>query len=598
MSTFNLEQVIANLTEEEKVGYKTVCDCHQEDVLKSLKSEEAVHTFITECQNVSKTYPGGLKAYVDKYYTLIDNTMKGVNPLKGYRPELPVGKNLEFGTPEFIEMEKIGLEELQYTCFVIVAGGLGERLGYPSIKISLPSETTTNTNFINLLIENIKHITEKYGKNIPLAIMTSNQTYEPTVELLESHNYYGMKKENVSIMKQDNVPAIKDKEGHVAVTDDGHIVTKPHGHGDVHLLLNQWNLPQKWVDNGMKWVVFCQDTNGPGFHCFPSLVGVSQALDLDYNSMTVLRKPGEKVGAISHLVNPETGDNFTCNIEYNQLNSVLKDSGMGGDIAGPNGYSNYPGNINLLCIRLSTYVDILKASQGIVPEFINPKFDKVNPSLFTSPTRLECMMQDFPRLLAGSNHNNVGFVSLPRWYCFSAVKNDITKAEIQAAGTGYPESAYSGEEDMYRMYRHIIRSAGVKIDMDESRDQELVGFDGLPQMPITVIHPSCGVTAAQLQSHFGKNVEISKKSCVVFDAPDVYVENFKFDGYVVIKGVKGAKITLKDGEIKNAGAIFRTIKEEEKSSLPLGVVIRNYVLESKECREIICNEPGDYVFSN
>jgi UDP-sugar pyrophosphorylase len=35
-------------------------------------------------------------------------------------------------------MEAIGVKELENTCFVIIAGGLGERLGYSGIKLSLP----------------------------------------------------------------------------------------------------------------------------------------------------------------------------------------------------------------------------------------------------------------------------------------------------------------------------------------------------------------------------------------------------------------------------------------------------------------------------
>lgn len=42
------------------------------------------------------------------------------------------------GQPEFDEMEQAGLDELSKVCFVLIAGGLGERLGYSGIKISLP----------------------------------------------------------------------------------------------------------------------------------------------------------------------------------------------------------------------------------------------------------------------------------------------------------------------------------------------------------------------------------------------------------------------------------------------------------------------------
>ena len=42
------------------------------------------------------------------------------------------------GEAEFDEMEELGLQELSKLCFVLIAGGLGERLGFSGIKISLP----------------------------------------------------------------------------------------------------------------------------------------------------------------------------------------------------------------------------------------------------------------------------------------------------------------------------------------------------------------------------------------------------------------------------------------------------------------------------
>jgi UDP-sugar pyrophosphorylase len=36
------------------------------------------------------------------------------------------------------EMEQLGMQELEKVCFVLIAGGLGERLGYSGIKIGLP----------------------------------------------------------------------------------------------------------------------------------------------------------------------------------------------------------------------------------------------------------------------------------------------------------------------------------------------------------------------------------------------------------------------------------------------------------------------------
>jgi len=38
-------------------------------------------------------------------------------------------------------MESAGMGELSKVCFVLIAGGLGERLGYSGIKVSLPVVT-------------------------------------------------------------------------------------------------------------------------------------------------------------------------------------------------------------------------------------------------------------------------------------------------------------------------------------------------------------------------------------------------------------------------------------------------------------------------
>lgn len=52
-------------------------------------------------------------------------------------------------------MEKIGMEELTYCGYVLIAGGLGERLGYNSIKVGLPIETFTNLTYLNFYIKKI-----------------------------------------------------------------------------------------------------------------------------------------------------------------------------------------------------------------------------------------------------------------------------------------------------------------------------------------------------------------------------------------------------------------------------------------------------------
>lgn len=59
------------------------------------------------------------------------------------------------------------------------------------------------------------------------------------LSLLKQNNYYGLHPDHVTLMKQNGVPALKNSACAIATKEDGHIILKPHGHGDIHLLMNQ-----------------------------------------------------------------------------------------------------------------------------------------------------------------------------------------------------------------------------------------------------------------------------------------------------------------------------------------------------------------------
>ena len=51
-------------------------------------------------------------------------------------PSVPKGQAYKLGSKEYLKTEKEGIKELGNVGFVLVAGGLGERLGYSSgIKV-------------------------------------------------------------------------------------------------------------------------------------------------------------------------------------------------------------------------------------------------------------------------------------------------------------------------------------------------------------------------------------------------------------------------------------------------------------------------------
>ena len=88
------------------------------------------------------------ESYVSRAKDLLASSAAGTNPFDGFVPEVPAGERLTVDTDAFHGMEAKGMSEMAGACFVLVAGGLGERLGYNGIKVELPSEITTETSYV------------------------------------------------------------------------------------------------------------------------------------------------------------------------------------------------------------------------------------------------------------------------------------------------------------------------------------------------------------------------------------------------------------------------------------------------------------------
>ena len=126
----------------------------------------------------------------------------------------------------------------------------------------------------------------------------------------------------------------------------------------------------------------------------------------------------------SHKSDPEKS--LVINVEYNQLDPLLKTQGdCKGDVPDETGFSPYPGNANNIVIGMDAYAKTLRGEdQGVVVEFVNPKYKDATRTEFKKATRLECMMQDIPKLFQkemGSNVN-IGFTTFDRWFTFSPAK--------------------------------------------------------------------------------------------------------------------------------------------------------------------------------
>jgi len=484
-----------------------------------------------------------MKNYCERARKLLEDSRNNVNPFDAYKPQVPEGVFLKPGEAEFDEMEAAGLAELAKVGFVLIAGGLGERLGYSSIKVSLPvvliEEDYSYLKYYAQYVLAAKAAALEHDPSldaatffVPFAIMVSDDTHDRTVALLEKNDYFGLNKHQIDIIKQENVPALIDNSAKLAVSKDtGALLTKPHGHGDIHNMLFDTGVAAKWRDLGKEWMMFIQDTNALALKTIPSILGVSRKHNLQMNSVCVPRRPGEAMGAICRLVKEDnSGDEIVINVEYNQLDALLKAKwNKDGDVANDQGFSHFPGNTNTLVFKIPEYVENLTKTGGVIPEFVNPKYANEERTVFKSPTRLECMMQDYPKLLSSAD-SKVGFTMYEPWFCFSPVKNNVNDA-LNCHKKGLPSfSAASGEFDYFNWTNKMLEIVGVKIE----RETETTEFAGLPIAfgPKILLEPTFALTLAQLRQRFPGNTNISKRSTLVLGgtAHKGVPENLTLDG--------------------------------------------------------------------
>jgi UDP-sugar pyrophosphorylase len=140
-----------------------------------------------------------------------------------------------------------------------------------------------------------------------------------------------MDDDQITIVQQgEGVPALIDNQAHIALDPDDmyRVESKPHGrflfnglipfhslsslftinfiysclgHGDIHSLIYSSDVANKWLNKGIEWAIFFQDTNGLAFQTLPLSLGVSKKMGLIMNSMAVPRKAKQAIGGIAKL---------------------------------------------------------------------------------------------------------------------------------------------------------------------------------------------------------------------------------------------------------------------------------------------------------
>lgn len=322
-------------------------------------------------------------------------------------------------------------------------------------------------------------------------------------------------------------------------------------------------------------------------HYMMTLEVPSKDLGLIMNSITCPRKAKQAIGAIVKLTKGD--QEKTMNVEYNQLDPLLRASGHDdGDVNDDTtGFSPFPGNINQLLFNLDSYVQVLDRTKGVMPEFVNPKYKDEEKTIFKKPTRLECMMQDFPTVLEGSETEKVGFTTLDSELCFSPVKNATADGvALQAKGT-HPGVAATGEADQSSAVCEILRSLGCNVQKGVK-----VTFSGIEigSGPDCVLKPSFAACASEFKGKFPNPsaVKISGRSSLVLSGNGLVIESLDLDGALVVECEEGASGVIRDLSVSNEG----WVKVADEKSEDEVIQMRGYSMNKTETEKIVFKHDG------
>lgn len=441
----------------------------------------------------------------------------------------PNHHNVEIGDA-YVQMEERARPHIGEVAVVLVAGGLGERLGSSQIKISLTCEIMTGTSFIDLYLAYLKAYSKISGRKMNLFIMTSDDTHDQTVNLLSKKDFADYV--NIDIEKQDKVPAFKDLDCQLDVNENLELQTKPHGHGDVHFLVRNSKVLSKWKKQGVKYVYFIQDTNPFSLPSLPAILSISIDHKYDLNFLAINRRPEEAIGALVADQN-----NRTFNIEYNVLNNYYNSRQIKEPV-NENGFCLAPGNINCFLIDINEYSRILEHINDL-SEFINPKFDKTRDNALMSSFRIECLMQDIAHSIG--NLNKIAVSEFSRDIAFTTCKNNLDTGKANLLKGLSSETIIECENDIYRRNYAIMKYCKTKF----TTHKESMSFEELVDnqrqirdlrllyCPRIFIHPSFGVFINDIKSRLQN---------VVFDVS--YDFTLVLKGNVVLENCTFGSISL------------------------------------------------------
>ncbi|WP_435006208.1 UTP--glucose-1-phosphate uridylyltransferase [Tundrisphaera lichenicola] len=204
---------------------------------------------------------------------------------------------------------------------LIVAGGSGTRLGFEGPKGTYPIGPVSAASLFQIHAEKIVALSNRYGRTIPLYIMTSPENHSTTTQYFEENGNFGLA--HVRFFVQGQMPAVDRETGKILLAAKGQVALSPDGHGGTLYALatpeaDRPSCLAEMKELGVRTIFYFQVDNPMVRIADPAFLGLHRQADSEL-SFKVIEKvaPDEKLGVVVKV------DGRSRVIEYSDLPAEL-----------------------------------------------------------------------------------------------------------------------------------------------------------------------------------------------------------------------------------------------------------------------------------
>jgi len=227
------------------------------------------------------------------------------------------------------------------------------------------------------------------------------------------------------------------------------------------------------------------------------------------------------------------------------------------------------------------------------------RYKDATRTTFKKATRLECMMQDYAKVLP-AGQARVGFTTSENWIGYSPAKNSISEGLAKLKSGVDPMTPATAEADAYAANAEVLRRLGCSVGAAADRT-----FCEIPVKvgPLVSLSPAClGVTRLDLAARFPSPEKISlssRSALVVTGKAKITFEALELDGALRIEcPTPGQAVTVRlgadqagghqAGGVVNAGWALEPLGEGEPAEEVFA--IRGYRLVKSETAHVLIQE--------